>query len=261
MRAFLRRHPLWGFALVVGLLVVWEASVRSGAVRSESWPAISAVLQALGAGLKTEGWLAIFGSSLYRMACGFALAAAFGIAVGLALGASDVLYRTVMPSLEIFRVLPSPAIVPPLIFFLGVDDALKVTVIAIASFFPIALNTIAGVRAVDPVHLLVARTFRIPRRDVVLGIQLPSALPYVFAGCRISLGIALIVTVVTEMISGSEGVGYYIVSMQFAMRAEDMYAAIILLSVLGYLLNRLFLALEGRSIHWARALERRGFDG
>jgi ABC-type nitrate/sulfonate/bicarbonate transport system permease component len=95
----------------------------------------------------------------------------------------------------------------------------------------------------------------------VLGIQLPSALPYVFAGCRISLGIALIVTVVTEMIAGSEGVGYYIVSMQFAMRAGDMYAAIILLSALGYLLNRAFLALEGRAIHWARALERRGLDG
>jgi ABC-type nitrate/sulfonate/bicarbonate transport system permease component len=261
MRAFLRRHPLWGFALVVGLLIVWEASVRSGAVRSESWPAVSSVLEALGAGFKTEGWVTIFGSSLYRMAWGFALAASAGIAVGLALGASDTLHRIVMPSLEIFRVLPSPAIVPPLIFLLGVDDALKVVVIAVASFFPIALNTIAGVRAVDPVHLLVARTFRIPRRHIVLGIQLPSALPYVLAGCRISLGIALIVTVVTEMIAGSEGVGYYIVSMQFAMRAGDMYAAIILLSALGYLLNRAFLALEGRAIHWARALERRGLDG
>jgi ABC-type nitrate/sulfonate/bicarbonate transport system permease component len=261
MRAFPRRHPLWGFAVVLSLLAAWEASVRSGAVHSESWPAVSAVLQALGTGFSTEGWVSVFGSTLYRMACGFALAAAAGVAVGLALGASERLHRIVMPSLEIFRVLPSPAIVPPLIFFLGVDDALKVTVIAIASFFPIALNTIAGVKAVDPVHLLVARTFRVPRRNVVLGVQLPSALPYVFAGCRVSLGIALIVTVVTEMIAGSEGVGYFIVSMQFAMRAEDMYAAIILLSVVGYLLNRLFLVLEGRSIHWARALDRRGFDG
>jgi ABC-type nitrate/sulfonate/bicarbonate transport system permease component len=261
MRPFLRRRPLWGFALVAGLLAAWEASVRSGAVHSESWPAVSAVLQALGAGFKTEGWVSVFGSSLYRMACGFALAAAAGVAVGLGLGASDALNRIIMPSLEIFRVLPSPAIVPPLIFFLGLDDALKVTVIAIACFFPIALNTIAGVKAVDPVHLLVARTFRVPRRKVLLGIQLPSALPYVFAGCRISLGIALIVAVVTEMIAGSEGVGYYIVSMQFAMRAEDMYAAIILLSAIGYLLNWLFLALEGRSTHWARALERRGIDG
>jgi len=247
-----------GFAVVAGLLLLWEFSVRTGAVRSESWPAISTILQALATGFNAEGWGAVFGSSLYRMAAGFALAAIAGIGIGLILGASARLHRIAMPTLEIFRVLPSPAIVPPLIFLLGVDDALKIAVIAIAAFFPILLNTVAGVKAVDPVHLLVARTFRVPRRRVLLGIQLPSAMPYVFAGCRISLGIALIVTVVTEMLAGSEGVGYYIVSMQYAMRAGDMYAAIILLSAIGYLLNRLFLAMERRSIRWAHRVEVHG---
>ena len=253
-----RRGEWSGFALVAVLLVAWELSVTSGAVRSESWPALSKVLTALVAGFRGEGWGGIFGSSMYRLACGYAIAVASGVAVGLLIGASDRMNAVLNPTIEIFRVLPIPAIVPPLIFLLGLDDALKITVIALASFFPIALNTAAGVRAMDPVHLLVARTFRMPRRRILLGIQLPSALPYVFAGCRISLGIALIVTVVTEMIAGSEGVGYYIVSMQYSMRADDMYAAIILLSAVGYLLNRLFLALESRSIHWARVLEARG---
>jgi len=252
---------LRGFALVIGLLLLWELSVRSGVVRSESWPAVSTILQALVTGFKLGGWGEVFGSSLYRMALGFLLAALAGVMLGLVLGASALLHRIAMPTLEIFRVLPSPAIVPPLIFLLGVDDALKVTVIAIAAFFPILLNTIAGVKAADPVHLLVARTFRVPRRRILLGVQLPSALPYVFAGCRISLGIALIVTVVTEMIAGSAGVGYYIVSMQYAMRASEMYAAIILLSAIGYLLNRLFLALERRSLRWAHGLERQAAHG
>jgi ABC-type nitrate/sulfonate/bicarbonate transport system permease component len=247
---------LRGLALVIGLLLLWELSVRSGAVQSESWPAVSTILQALGTGFRADGWGEVFGSSLVRMATGFTLAALAGVALGLVLGASAMLHRIAMPTLEIFRVLPSPAIVPPLIFLLGVDDALKVTVIAIAAFFPILLNTIAGVKAADPVHLLVARTFRVPR--ILLGVQLPSALPFVFAGCRISLGIALIVTVVTEMIAGSAGVGYYIVSMQYAMRASEMYAAIILLSAIGYLLNRLFLALERRSLHWARRMDDHG---
>jgi ABC-type nitrate/sulfonate/bicarbonate transport system permease component len=246
---------LRGFAVVVGLLLLWELSVRTGAVRSESWPAISTILQALATGFTAEGWGTVFGSSLYRMTAGLLLAALAGIALGLVLGASARLHRTAMPALEILRVLPGPALVPPLIFLLGVDDALKIVVIAIAAFFPILLNTIAGVKAADPVHLLVARTFRVPRRRVLLGIQLPSALPYVFAGCRISLGIALIVTVVTEMLAGAEGVGYYIVSMQYAMRASDMYAAIILLSAIGYLLNRVFLAVERRSIRWAHRVE------
>ena len=252
---------LRGFAVVVGLLLLWEFSVRTGAVRSESWPAISTILLAFVTGFKAEGWGAVFGSSLYRMAAGFLLGALAGIALGLILGASARLHRIAMPTLEIFRVLPSPAIVPPLIFLLGVDDALKVTVIAIAAFFPILLNTIAGVKAADPIHLLVARTFRVPRGRILLGVQLPSAMPFVFAGCRISLGIALIVTVVTEMIAGSEGVGYYIVSMQYAMRASEMYAAIILLSAFGYLLNRLFLALERRSLRWAHGLERQAAHG
>jgi ABC-type nitrate/sulfonate/bicarbonate transport system permease component len=256
--ALRRRHWEWsGFALVVVLLAAWELSVATGAVRSESWPALSKVFAAIGAGFQGEGWAEIFGSSMYRLACGYAIAVASGVAVGLLVGASNRIDATLSPTIEIFRVLPIPAIVPPLIFLLGLDDALKITVIALAAFFPIALNTAAGVRAMDPMHLLVARTFRMPRSRILLGIQLPSALPYVFAGCRISLGIALIVTVVTEMIAGSEGVGYYIVSMQYSMRANDMYAAIILLSVAGYLLNRLFLAVEARSIHWARVLESR----
>lgn len=256
-RRILAHGPWSGFALVVALFIAWEVSVTSGAVRSDSWPAVTKVLSSLAGGFQSEGWYQIFGSSLYRMACGFLLAVVFGVAAGLVMGASSRLYRTVMPTFEIFRVLPIPAVVPPLIFFLGVDDPLKITVIALAAFFPIALNTLAGVRAIDPVHIMVARTFRIPRRKVLLGIQLPSALPYVFAGCRISLGISLIVTVVAEMIAGSEGVGYYIVSMQYAMRADDMYAAIILLSAIGYLLNRFFLALEARAIHWARELDAR----
>lgn len=249
-----------GFALVAALLVAWEMSVVSGAVRSDSWPAFSRVLRSLAAGFQSQGWAEIFGSTLVRMSAGFLSAVALGIAVGAAMGVSSRAYRTLFPTVEIFRVLPIPAIIPPLIFFLGVDDPLKVTVIAFAAFFPIALNTLAGMRAVDPVHLMVARTFRVPPLQVLLRIQLPSALPYVFAGCRISLGIALIVTIVAEMIAGSAGVGYYIVSMQYAMRADDMYAAIILLSLLGYGLNAVFLALESRALRWARQAEARRHD-
>jgi len=246
-----------GFGVVVGLLLLWEWSVQSGAVHSESWPALSKVLAALASGFRGEGWAQVFGSSLYRLACGYAIAVACGVTVGLLIGASRRANAVLNPTIEIFRIVPIPALVPPLIFLLGLEDALKITVIALASFFPIAQNTAAGVKAIDPVHLLVARTFRFPRHRIVLGIQLPSALPYVFAGCRVSLGIALIVTVVTEMLAGSEGVGYYIVSMQYAIRPDYMYAAIILLSVAGYLLNRLFLVAEARSIRWARVLESR----
>lgn len=246
-----------GILLVVVLLAAWEVSVSSGAVRSDSWPALSSVLTALIRGAISESWISIFGSTLYRMTFGFLLGTVLGIVVGLLFGVSSYVNRVLMPTLEIFRTTPIPAIVPPLIFLLGVDDELKITIIALAAFFPVALNTLAGVRQVDPIHLQVAQTFRVPRLKAVLRIQLPSTLPYVFAGARISLGISLIVAVVTEMLAGSEGVGYFIVSMEYAMRADDMYAAIILLSVLGYVLNRLFVLLEAKCIRWARVLHLR----
>lgn len=246
-----------GLLLVVVLLAAWEVSVSSGAVRSDSWPALSSVLTALVRGATSESWISVFGSTLYRMAYGFLLGTVLGIVVGVLFGVSSHMHRVFMPTLEIFRTTPIPAIVPPLIFLLGVDDKLKITIVALAAFFPVALNTLAGVRQVDPIHLQVAQTFRVPRLKTVLRIQLPSALPYIFAGARISLGISLIVAVVTEMLAGSEGVGYFIVSMEYAMRADDMYAAIILLSVLGYVLNRLFVLLEARCIRWARVLDLR----
>src|SRR5690606_23496244 len=109
-------------ALVAALLFAWEVSVVSGAVRSDSWPAFSRVVRSLLAGFVAQGWSEVFGSTLLRMGAGFLSAVALGIAVGAAMGASSRAYRTLFPTVEIFRVLPIPALIPPLIFFLGVDD-------------------------------------------------------------------------------------------------------------------------------------------
>jgi ABC-type nitrate/sulfonate/bicarbonate transport system permease component len=114
----------------------------------------------------------------------------------------------------------------------------------------VLVNTIAGVRAVDPIGLGVARTFGYGRMRTALRVVFPASLPYILAGMRISLALSVIVTVVAEMIAGSAGIGYYIMTMQYALRAGDMYASIFLLAALGYVLNRGFLAIERRILHW-----------
>jgi ABC-type nitrate/sulfonate/bicarbonate transport system permease component len=154
------------------------------------------------------------------------------------------------PLVELLRPIPIPAIVPPLILLLGIDDALKIFVIAFSVFFPVLVNTVSGVRAIDPVAIDVARTLRVGEMKTIRSVVLPASLPYVLAGMRISLALALIVTVVAEMIAGSAGIGYYLMTTQYAMRASDMYAAIVLLAVVGYLLNRAFIAGERRLLHW-----------
>jgi NitT/TauT family transport system permease protein/sulfonate transport system permease protein len=154
------------------------------------------------------------------------------------------------PTVELLRPIPIPAIVPPLILVLGIDEGLKLFVVAFSVFFPVLVNTIGGVRAVDPVALDLARTLRVGRLARLRCVVLPASLPYIFAGLRVGVSLALIITVTAEMIAGGAGVGYFLMTMQYAMRAADMYAAVLLLAATGYLMNRAVLAIEHRVLHW-----------
>ncbi len=252
------RSSAWsGWALVAGLCLLWQLSVDLGWIRSENWPPLSAVLVKIGEGAASGEWLTVFAPSIVRMLAGYALGCALGVVLGALMANSRWARRLLGTSIALLRPLPVPAIIPPLILLLGVDDALKITVIAFGVFFPVFMSAYAGVLAVDPVHKQVLRTFRIPGWTALLRVKLPTALPYIFSGMRISLSLALVLTVIAEMTAGNDGIGHYIVSMQYAMRAADMYAAVILLSMLGYLLNRLFVVLEARWLRWSRQMEER----
>jgi len=241
--------------LVVALLLVWEGSVRFGIVQSPNWPAFSAVLAALYRGLAGGELLGVIASSMWRMLRGYLLGSAAGITIGVAIALWRPVRLTLTPAIELLRPVPVTAIVPPLIFVFGIDDKLKIACIAFATFFPVATNTIAGVGAVDEVYLKVARTFGIPHAQTIRQVIVPAALPYIFAGLRTSLAFALVVTVISEMLAGSQGIGHYLLTMQYALRAPEMYASIVLLTFVAYALNRLFLAWENRAIGWARSRE------
>ncbi len=236
--------------LVFALLLLWEASARLGWVNSTNWPSVTSIIAALIDGLVSGELGRLLLSTLARTASGYVIGCASGVALGLLLGTNRWANYIVKPLIEVFRPIPAPAIVPPLILFLGVDNALKVFVVSLACFYPVFLNTLAGVASVDDVLLQTARTFKVPSRRVLLGVILPASLPMIAAGMRTATGIALVVTVIAEMIAGSAGLGYYIVQMQYALRPEAMYAAVICLAATGYLLNRIFLEVEARFIPW-----------
>jgi ABC-type nitrate/sulfonate/bicarbonate transport system permease component len=122
--------------------------------------------------------------------------------------------------------------------------------VALACFFPVFLNTLAAIAGVDEVLMQTAQTFRIGRLRTLLRVILPASLPMIAAGMRVAIGIALVVTVIAEMIAGSGGLGYYIVQMQYAMKPEAMYSAVVCLAATGYVLNRGFLAVERWLIPW-----------
>lgn len=254
IRTRMAAHLIWrsrlsGFLLILVLLVLWEVSARCW-VDSTSWPPLTQVFASFGVELAGGELGAAFGSSLVRMFTGFAAGGVAGVAVGLVMASYRWCQALLEPTVELLRPIPIPALVPPLILILGIDDAMKVSVVAFASFFPVVINTFQGTKAVEPTLLAVSRTFGINRPRTLAKVVLPASLPYVFAGLRVSLALALIVTVVAEMIAGSAGIGFYLVSMQYGMRFPEMYAAVVLIAISGYGLNGLLLLLERAVLPW-----------
>jgi ABC-type nitrate/sulfonate/bicarbonate transport system permease component len=127
---------------------------------------------------------------------------------------------------------------------------MKVFLIAAATFFPVLLNTHSGVRQVDQVQIDTGRTFGLSPFDLVRKIILPSAIPHIFTGLRISLGIGLIMVVISEMVAANSGIGYFILQAQRTFEVSQMYAGIFTLGVVGYVLNALFIRIEKKIVHW-----------
>lgn len=247
----MRKRRWLGLVTLLLLAGAWELVTRSGLVDSISMVPLSKILRAFFDLLVSGEIFAWLGPSLYRLAAGFLIAAAGGVVVGLLMGYFRIVYDLLEPLVELLRPLPSPAYIPIVMLFLGIDDGMKITVIAFASFFPIVINTYSGVVNVDPTFIDVARTLGVRRRDIALRVVLPAALPYAFSGLRVSLGIALIVTVLSEMIAGNSGIGFFVLDMQRAFRNADMFAAVLVLGIVGYLLNRVFLWVERRAVGWS----------
>lgn len=248
-----RRNPLSavsGVALIVVLGVLWELSVRLDLIQSPNWPALSDVFVSFWQLLRDGTFVTVFGPTLQRLAEGYVLAALLGIGIGLAMGYFRWIHRLLDPIVEILRPIPSPAYIPVAILFLGIGDAMKVAMIAFAAFFPILLNTVSGVRSVDPVLIDTGRTFGMGTRQIVRKIVFPSALVYIFTGLRISLAISLILTVIAEEVAGNSGIGFYLLDAQRSFLIPEMYASVVALAILGFALNRIFLLIESRVLSW-----------
>lgn len=239
-----------GFALVAAALVLWELGSALGWVDTVSVPRVSTIVASGWQALASGSLPAQLAPSLRRIGIGLGLAIAIGVPLGLLMGVNRLAYRVLEPITELIRPIPSSAYIPVAILFLGLGDQMKVFVITLACLFPILLNTYSGVRAVDPALIDTGRTFGTPRLSILRKIVFPAALPSILTGLRISLGIALIVSVVAEMISGNSGIGYFIMDKQRTFRVPEVFAGIFTLGLVGYLLNLAFLPIERYLLRW-----------
>jgi ABC-type nitrate/sulfonate/bicarbonate transport system permease component len=190
--------------------------------------------------------------SLFRLLAGWSVAVVLGITLGTLIGRSKKISELLDPSLQFLRAIPGPALVPVFILLLGTESTMRIVLIAFGSIWPVLLNTIEGTRTVDPVQIDTAMAFRLPRGARLLRIVLPAAMPKIFAGIRISLALAVILMVVSELVASTNGIGYRILNSQIMFLLTDMWCGIVLLAIIGYALNALFLKVEYNVLNWHR---------
>ncbi len=237
-------------APILAVLLIWELAPRIGLADPFVLPAFSKVIQGLiRLSLKGE-MLRHIGASLERAGGGFALAIGFSIPLGIFMGWFKKLERIVNPLLELGRNTPVLALYPVFILFFGVGEVSKVAIIFWGTIWPTLLNTIGGVKNVDPLLIKSARSMGVSIITLFRKVILPAATPSILTGLRLSAATAILILVAAEMLNASAGLGFMIFYYESRYEIPEMYSGIILLSVLGVAVNYLLTTLEKHLTKW-----------
>ncbi|MGW6904222.1 ABC transporter permease [Streptomyces sp. NPDC054940] len=240
------------FALPALLVTVWW--VASAGSTDVYWPPLRTILEAFPDVWTAERLREDVLPSVLRLSGGYALAAVVGVAVGTVIGSYRRVRAVCEPVLEFLRAVPPPVLVPVIMLFAGIGDTMKITVIASGCVWPILLNTVEGVRAVDPVMAETARSYGVKGVARLRHLVLRSASPQIFAGLRQALSIGIILMVISEMFAASNGLGFTIVQFQRGFAIPDMWTGILVLGLLGFVLSVVFQLVERRVLGWYHGL-------
>ncbi|MDE1140178.1 MAG: ABC transporter permease [Paraburkholderia tropica] len=244
-----RRWRIAGVLLPFAFLALIEALVRGGVLPDNLVPAPSEIAQALwqlgGSRLALH-----IAASTARVAVGFGCGAALAIAVGAAMGLSRRLDALLDPSFQALRAIPSLAWVPVLLLWMGIDEAPKITLVAIGAFFPVHLSVVSGIRNVDRKLVELGAVYRLPPWRLFTRILLPAALPQIFTGLRTGLAVAWMFVVAAELIAATRGLGYLLSDGRETGRPDIVFGAILLLGLFGKLTDSAMRLLETRVLAW-----------
>lgn len=245
--AFGRALPAVGVALT---LLLFESVARFGLVEQRFLPPVSAMLGSLVEQIVDGSiWLPV-GQTLQGWALGLGLALAVALPLGILIGSVFLLFMATRSIVEFLRPVPSVALIPLAVLLFGAGIESKVFLAAFAATWPILLQTLYGVRDVDPVAMETARSFGVPAPQRLMRVTLPSALPYIATGVRVSSAVALILAVTAELVLGVPGLGQQINIARQSGAVELMYGLIIATGLVGWGLNVLVTLLERRLLHW-----------
>lgn len=268
-----RLHALGaGLIVPVALLALWQTIAIMGWTNEHVLPSPLAVVQRWVAYLLPQtpyaeantGWVvwAFSGelpidamSSMYRVAVGFFIGAGLALPLGLVMGASARVYAWLNPLVQLLRPIPPIAYIPLAILWFGLGNPPAVFLIAIGAFFPVLINTIAGVRHVDSIYIRAARNLGASQSALFLRVMLPAAVPYILSGVRIGIGTSFIVVIVSEMIAVNNGLGFRILEAREYFWSDKIIAGMITIGLLGLAIDTAVNKLNNHLLRWHRGLE------
>jgi ABC-type nitrate/sulfonate/bicarbonate transport system permease component len=256
------RYGGWALSriwLILGLGVLWQVLARASdnpyfPPPSQIFPIVRDLWFSGPAShlFLTSKALDDFTPSLAHIFVGWLAASFVGIVLGVALGRSRTAMDFLDPLLQFGRAIPPPTLIPFFIIVFHIADSMYIAVIMFGVIWPVLLNTIDGARTVDTVQLDTAKVFGISGRLRLWQVLLPAAAPKIFAGLRVSLSLALILMVISELVGSTAGIGDHLVNAQRGFQLPDMWAGIVLLGILGLLFNGAFVLVERRVLAWHR---------
>ncbi|WP_395542446.1 ABC transporter permease [Neotabrizicola sp. sgz301269] len=241
------------YGLLAAFLAVWQVGSTQGWINPTVFPPLDQILVALWQGIAGGALVDDIGISLQRSGLAFAAAVVLAIPLGLFMGQIRAVEEALDPILQFFRQTSALALYPVFILLLGLGEASKVFVIFWATLFPLLLATIGGVKEVDRKLIEMAQAFGARRGTVFARVILPAAVPSIFVGLRLSATTALLLLIAAEMIGANKGLGFQVMNAQYNFQIPQMFAAILLLALLGLTANAALVALQRRLCRWAEA--------
>lgn len=239
-----------GCALPITALCLLEIAAKTRLVNATFLPPPTDIIATLGRIIASGNAFPPLAQTIALLIAGYGIGCVSAICLGILMGYSRSVFNLLEPLIELVRPLPKPALLPALILFLGLGAKMEITIVALGCFFPVLINTLQGVRAVEPTMVDTARTFGHSPLTIWRQILLPASAPYILAGMRVSLGLGLILVVTAEMLAGSGGLGDAILDSQRKFQVTESYSWLVVLAALGLLLTWLFSAVERRLTFW-----------
>lgn len=240
------------YGLVLGFLAFWQVASTRGWINPAVFPPLDVILSALWDSLASGALLDDIAISLQRAGIAFAAAVVVGIPLGLFMGQVKVVEEALDPLLQFFRQTSALALYPIFILLLGLGETSKVFVIFWATLFPVLLATIGGVKEVDSKLIEMARTYGAGRLAIFRRVVLPASVPAIFVGLRLSATTALLLLIAAEMIGANKGIGFQVMNAQYNFQIPLMFAAILLLALLGLAANAILVLLQRRLCRWSQ---------